>query len=855
MRFIDFISFNHYPFRTRELLKGRMEKFFLSHALSPYVEAILRDEEKKDFLKVTFTPLLDQYWNVLENDPSIQFSKDMQNADSFSKLFPKNLEEEYKIASHNPAAMNITAEITAKVLESGQHSLQREHEHAKKEAFQILTTEQRIVDFHEYVELSFSNSQAGLRTITLQQFVSYVCFLKSIIQPFSTQTLDSENKKQAIIFCDYCDYLENKLKSCQEDLAEQTHELEYIEHYLYKLNCFLNEHSHEPPPEGHNQECCAATVSYPGIVSSWRIVLEQQALKKLYTEKQGEFLKKFTLFNLRGALNFQEKTISTLFNVLNYWLEEAPRIFNRLDNINQLRSFKSENVKQYDNLYRYVTTAEKDAISSLKCFAQKKSQKTDKKPNSFEREKWFYEEGGQPGHAADYPFRCVIRLKKGALGLLNELKKPDGQFAAVVEKPNYEPHAIGIHEDVLPEFNKLVDHVDIVSTKGKSALSTVFFNRQGASVLSVVHFEPIDVPLFFLLPYQSRPASLEIEFSDAIVDEDILAFEDWYERGMTQDPFTNAKAPHFFCAYTFAARMSIYGGTLPRKIREETPGKIEVRTETKDYRFDSHVIEGWSERPVKLVQGMTEQKLIAEQVFYSLKETLKKESRLKYSPVALCKISEWLRKCSEIEIKGFKTSKHGKPSVKSLNELAKHTQLFEREILPKFTPYLKFIEQHNYVDDRLVNVYFTLFDKKAVFVNRADGFYTFDERPQESLSEINRDFDKVFIFYSNGNYHQLKLREEILVKQEDIAIEQHAPVASEIKQHLSVTSSKKFKKKSLAEVKEKKIMFNPLFNVAIRCTHLLRQKPALILKFKFLQSTQHSNWTGRAFTAIPIPST
>ncbi len=41
----------------------------------------------------------------------------------------------------------------------------------------------------------------------------------------------------------------------------------------------------------------------------------------------------------------------------------------------------------------------------------------------------------------------------------------------------------------------------------------------------------------------------------------------------------------------------------------------------------------------------------------------------------------------------------------------------------------------------------------------------------------------------------------------------------------------------------------------IRCTHLLRQKPALILKFKFLQSTQHSNWTGRAFTAIPIPST
>ena len=42
---------------------------------------------------------------------------------------------------------------------------------------------------------------------------------------------------------------------------------------------------------------------------------------------------------------------------------------------------------------------------------------------------------------------------------------------------------------------------------------------------------------------------------------------------------------------------------------------------------------------------------------------------------------------------------------------------------------------------------------------------------------------------------------------------------------------------------------------AIRCTHLLRQKPALILKFKFLQSTQHSNWTGRAFTAIPIPST
>jgi hypothetical protein len=36
---------------------------------------------------------------------------------------------------------------------------------------------------------------------------------------------------------------------------------------------------------------------------------------------------------------------------------------------------------------------------------------------------------------------------------------------------------------------------------------------------------------------------------------------------------------------------------------------------------------------------------------------------------------------------------------------------------------------------------------------------------------------------------------------------------------------------------------------------LLRQKPTLILKLKFLQSTQHNNWSRRTFTAISIPTT
>ncbi len=504
MNFHLFVQHYNYPINQKKVLLCALGTFFKSARMRPYTDAISRsnDDEQRDRCINLVKAFSDEFMAYLASqDELLAFAQSLDTPSNpldhlkgflFEGLLRKTLF--WKFSSK----LN---EIQEKFIIAGTLLLENEHHLA----IQTLDKD-RLCSFEEYYSEAWANARVAndVMTPTAHQWHGYLNYIMTLILPFASGDTHTENKRKSLQFIDKMDAACHKIDKASSVLHKASACYDRVEVEIKSvMDQLFEEKIADNADNGHSPDSDpnALVAAFTAFVLYDPTYRELRQYRSMIQKKIATIS---TLFSDHNGLNRDSPLVQAFTPELNYWSENLPRSYMRFTEIKAIANYTPPS-KGNDIVYRYISNKEYGDLLKTQQFNQSPE-------HSFEREKWFFYEGADPGNGVTHALFCKIYIKKGALRCLLDLQKPDGQFAGVVKKEN-EACCLGIHEDALSVFNDLVEKVEIQETKSKKALKTIRF--PGNNEITVAR-ENVQVTssLFSLFQTKSNIVSPDIQSED-----------------------------------------------------------------------------------------------------------------------------------------------------------------------------------------------------------------------------------------------------------------------------------------------------------------------------------------------------
>lgn len=435
----------NYTLKPGKTFNKIVEQLLVSPVYAPFVGALQRSEKE---IKTEMIKRIQTYWNTLE-----EVSQDLKACiksvpveDTVSdSIYYNTLSTQ---ASHR-RCIAAEKDILEFIVKQGLDCLKKEHKYALKAMFEIIQTQRRLPNVYEYQDACFQENNQKLKPealkLTVQQIIGYLSFIKTLVEPFMLQPASTENKTQAKALTDEIDKVFGKMHQVESENIHRRIEVETFEASVFDLEDQYTESISKPrePLPGHHPDCWFARETdeeYNMLLASNKL---RFALQLEYSAYEKLFIDYLTLFDTENPIEH------SIQRGLKYWQDNLPRILARTVVIDNYSSIISKSTKKI-TIYRLIGKEEYQSLKKEHYLCQGE--------NSFEREKWFYYKAGSPG--VNHPYICEITLKEGGFEHLISHIQPDHQYAAIVKK-ELEPNCFGIHEDLLPFINQLVEKIVI----------------------------------------------------------------------------------------------------------------------------------------------------------------------------------------------------------------------------------------------------------------------------------------------------------------------------------------------------------------------------------------------------------
>ncbi|ARA91974.1 hypothetical protein AWN76_001530 [Rhodothermaceae bacterium RA] len=163
-----------------------------------------------------------------------------------------------------------------------------------------------------------------------------------------------------------------------------------------------------------------------------------------------------------GAIDVTAAAWTNLTDLVQYWIENVPRMAYRRPVMDQVAAL-APGAGNSQRMLRMICKGERDEIEALGKIVQ------NHQAGSYEKYKWFYYGGGNPGDGATHPYKVTVTVVAGArdalVGLAEDVREAARRASrehepALISKEN-EHDCIGIHEDVLEAFSGLIQRCEL----------------------------------------------------------------------------------------------------------------------------------------------------------------------------------------------------------------------------------------------------------------------------------------------------------------------------------------------------------------------------------------------------------
>tara|TARA_R110002110_G_scaffold415856_1_gene658388 strand:- start:29228 stop:30835 length:1608 start_codon:yes stop_codon:yes gene_type:complete len=501
MMLADFVTLNDYSVGEDADLKNTLELYFFIPKLNGYLQAFFRRATAQE--TSTLKNLCHDFQRAIieaRNQRGAKYINYIAMWEELSALpserkDTKALEKEYLPCFNNLAVKEILSEKQSIIEDIENYILQTGQKYRLKEEKNAIEKldKSELVPFDVYLEKCFEGSRDRNRTLdpTYLQWEGYLNYVKSIITPFYKNKYFTENYRQAELLLQeidktlaIIDHNQNMLNTLYFELHQINLEVKSNRHRYTELEMdqvLYSSAENQQNQSGNVKSTSEITIFFQELEVKYnKLLIQQKSLSEQIWHVHVLYQ------NNNGSLNRTSTLFTSCQKLFEYWFVNLLTFKMRQPDMDKIIGFSHESPGgEEDVIYRHISAAELKNIEKRKGFYQACNA-------CLERAKWFYEKGAQVGNGVIHEFKCNVYLKPGSLKLFQELQKPENKHPAIIYKEN-ERNCFGLHEDILPYFNRLVRKVCVSRRADCKIIKTIMFSQDNLGHPVLNHFERMNL--------------------------------------------------------------------------------------------------------------------------------------------------------------------------------------------------------------------------------------------------------------------------------------------------------------------------------------------------------------------------